>query len=118
PAFSLLLGHFQALPTPQPTHPRVAGAPRFVAQQLADPPIAEPRPTTRELTHPGSQLWLAVSWLGLVTLAHPRLVQRLARPSLGHRERRSKLADRGRLPGRAHQFPSAMCLSIWLSSAR
>src|SRR5580693_9189458 len=112
PAFSLLLRHFQSLPTPQTQDPRRARWPRFSTQQRRDPAITETRPLTRQLPHPLDQLRLVVTRLSLVTLNAPRLIQHLARPSLGNCKLLLELADRGPLPGRAYQFPSATCLSI------
>ena len=54
---------------------------------------------------------------GPESLTAARLVDRLARPSLGDVELLTKLDDRRALPGRAYQCPSARCFSIWKSMA-
>lgn len=98
-------------------HPTIARTPRLAAQQRGDPSITESRPLPRYLAHALGQRLLVITGLGFITLTASRLVDHLARPSLGDRELALQLADRRTLPGRAYQFPSATYLSILMSNA-
>ena len=98
-------------------HPTIARTPRLATQQRGDPSIAESRPLPSYLAHPLGQRFLIVTRFRFVTLTAPRLVDHLARPSLGDHELDLQLADHRTLPGRAYQFPSATYFSILMSSA-
>src|SRR5436309_11168934 len=116
-AFSLLLRHFQSLPTPQPVNPRSAGTPKFFPEQRGDSAIAESRSLTYQLQHSIHQRPLIITRLRLVTLTRARLTRQPTRPSLGDRKLRLELYGRLPLPGRAQKFPSATYFSIWMSKA-
>ena len=91
--------------------------PTFGSQQPAYPAIAEPWAFANHLQHPFHQRRLVGARLLPITLTRTRLIQRLTRPSLGDGELTLQFADRRTLPGRAYQFPSLMCFSIWMSRA-
>src|SRR5205085_3036648 len=84
PAFSLLARHFQPFPAAQSIDPRVAGPPGCLSQQGPDPAITESWTLTNQGTHPFRQSLFIIPRLHLITLTAARLIQHLARPSLGH----------------------------------
>jgi hypothetical protein len=81
-------------------------------QQGGDSAVAEPRPLAHQFQHSLQQRGFILARLRRSPLTRPRLTQDATSPSLGRRELVLQFADRFTLPGRAHQFPSAMCLSI------
>jgi hypothetical protein len=90
--------------------------PLFLTQGPSHPPIAPARMSPNHFQHLLHQGRLVIPWLRLVTLRAPRLIQHLAGPPLGNRELPLEILSRRSLPGRAHQFFSATCFSMRLSS--
>src|ERR1700722_9754931 len=114
--FPLFYRHFQPFPTPQTIDTCVARSPSVSPKPPGDSAVTPPRTSPRDLQHALGQGQLIVPWLRLVTLRAARLLQRLTRPPLGYRELLLKVCGRRAPPRRAHQFFSATCLSIRLSS--
>lgn len=70
---SHIVPRFQALSLPEKNHAGHSRRPSFEDQQLADPPIAEPRPSASQLKHPLHQRCLVGPWLCLESLTAARL---------------------------------------------
>jgi len=111
----LFYRHFQLSPLPQSKYWRQPSTSSYFSKQPANSTISIPRPGSRQLRHPLHERCLIRTGLGLESLTATRLINHLARRLLGDAELSLEFCDCRSLPGRAYQFPSERCLSIWLS---
>ena len=116
-SFLLAIGDFQALLTPQALDLLVVDAPAFVTQGVIGPSPAPAGVLRRELAQERAQLLVDLVDNDGESLGGAALANHGAGPTLRNPEPCLKLNDRLTTTVRGQNFPSAMCLSMSMSSA-